>query len=357
MSLTSLELLRIICRLVQKNNCRCLILAFSVLIAALVGGVLCMGKEDTGSPESLVAQARKLQEIWTDGTPPVTMRTEIQVLDAKGSATPGQYVVTWLSSSRWREELQIANFKRIRVHDVKGYWQQSTLGFQPEIIFQLDSMLDFNAAVKVGAKQVLSKVKNRNNDGVRQKCTEVKWPTGTERILCFDETSGNLLTVEFPTGDIPPDISRIEYSAFDKLGDKHVPFEFRAFKDKRVVVTAKILDVTPITEANPALFMTPANSEFWPQCSDMQAPELDNRVQPIYPGTARSNGETGRVVFYAVIEPDGAIAHLTLIRSATPALDSAAAEAVRQWHYKPAACGSTPIRVETSIPVTFWLKR
>jgi len=114
--------------------------------------------------------------------------------------------------------------------------------------------------------------------------------------------------------------------------------------------------MTPITEDSPALFVTPTNSEFWPQCVDMQNPELVDRVQPKYPTSARSNGEQGRVVFYAVIESDGTLSHLTIIQRATPSLESAAAEAIRQWHYKPAACGSTPIRVETSIPVDFWLQ-
>jgi TonB family protein len=341
----------------RKNTGRCFALALLVL-AALVSGVYCAGKEDSINPESLIAQARKLEEIWTDGTPPITMRTEIHVLDAKGKVTPGQYVVTWQSSSRWREELEIANYKRIRVHDARGYWQQSTLGIQPEIIFQLDSLLDFKTVLKVGAKQVLGKVKSHDKDGVRQKCTEVKWASGTERILCFDEANGNLLTVEYPRSENqnPPDISRIEYRAFNKLGDKRIPYEVRAFRDRTVVVTAKVLDMTPITEDNPALFVTPTNSEFWPQCVDMQNPELVDRVQPKYPTSARSNGEQGRVVFYAVIESDGTLSHLTIIQRATPSLESAAAEAIRQWHYKPAACGSTPIRVETSIPVDFWLQ-
>lgn len=52
------------------------------------------------SPESLVARARKLQDVWTDGTPAVTMRTEIQFFHARGKGTPGQYVVSWNSPSR-----------------------------------------------------------------------------------------------------------------------------------------------------------------------------------------------------------------------------------------------------------------
>ena len=339
----------------RKNTARSSLLVF---LAFTVSGVCRASKEDSVSPESLIARARKLEEIWTDSTSPITMRTEIQVLDAKGKVTSGRYVVTWLSSSRWREELEIANYKRVRVHDSKGYWQQSTLDFQPQIIFQLDLLLDVKSVLKIGTKQVLGKLKGRDKDGVRQKCTEIKWATGTERVLCFAEANGNLLSVEYRSENPnPPDISRIEYSAFNKIGDKSIPYEVRALRDRKVVITTKILDVTPITTDNFGPVATPTNSEFWPQCSDMQNPELVNHVQPTYPTIARSNGEQGRVVFYAVIEADGTLSHLTLIQRATPALESAAADAIRQWHHKPAACGSTPIRVETSIPVDFWLQR
>jgi TonB family protein len=337
-----------------QNTCKFLVFAF-VLLATSISSV---SKEDSISPESLVAQARKLQEIWTDGTPPIAMRAEIQVFDAKGKATPGQYYVNWMSASRWRDEVQIANYKRLRVHDAKGYWQQSTLNFQPEIIFQLDTLLDFKTVLKVGPKQVLAKVKSHDKDGLRQKCTEVKWNTGTERILCFDEASGSLHSVEYPRpqNQNPPEISRIEYGAFNRVGERRIPFEVRAFRDRTVVATLKVMEMTPITVEDPALFLAPPNSEFWSECHDMQYPELINRVQPMYPPNARSNREQGRAVFYCVIEADGTLSHLTLIQRATPSLESAAAEAIRQWHYKPAVCGSTAIRMETSIPVDFWLQ-
>jgi len=284
------------------------------------------------------------------------VRTEIEILNTKGETIPGQYVVTWISPSRWREELEIANYKRLRVHNSKGYWQQSTLSFQPEITIQLDSMLDYKTVTRVGSKQVLGKVKTRDKEGVRQKCAEVKWTWATERVLCFDEANGSLLSVEYPSSEdpIPPDISRVEYGAFNKLGDKRIPYEVHAFRGRKVIVTAKVTDVTPITEADPALFASPTNAEYWPQCNDMQGPELVDRVQPKYPTSARSHGEQGRVVFYAVIETDGTISHLTLIQRANPDFASAAADAVRQWHYKPAACDSTPIRMETSLTVDFW---
>jgi TonB family protein len=88
----------------------------------------------------------------------------------------------------------------------------------------------------------------------------------------------------------------------------------------------------------------------------MQEAELVGRVQPQYQLTSRTKREEGMVMFYAVIETDGTLSHLALIQRLSPTLDSAAADAIRQWHYKPAACDSTPIRVETAISVYFSLR-
>jgi TonB family protein len=179
-----------------------------------------------------------------------------------------------------------------------------------------------------------------------------------DRILCFDESSGNLLSVEYPKSENanPPVISRVEYSAFHDVGEKHVPFEIRALRDKTVVATVKVVEITPTAEQNRALFAVPMNSEFWAGCDDMQDAELVGRVQPPYPESARQKRESGTAIFYAVIEEDGTLSRLTVIQQVTPAIEAAAADALRQWRYKPAVCGSTPIRVETSISVDFHLR-
>ena len=333
-------------------------LRFFAFVCVMLGSAVCSGsKEDSVNPEALLTQARQLQDVWTAGTPPMMMRAEIQVFDATGGVTQAQYIVNWVSPIRWREEIRFTDYEQIRVHDAKGYWQKSRLNFQPRIIGQLDGLLDFKSALKIRAKQVPGKVKVRDKDGVRLRCTEVKSKT-IEKTLCFDEASGNLLSVEYPRdekGNLP-DISRIEYSDFHNIGEKRVPFEVRAFSDKLVAATVRVVEITPTAEENPSLFVAPTNSEFWAQCDDMQEAELLRRVQLQYPLTARTKREEGMAMFYAVIEADGSLSHLTLIQRLTPTLDSAAADAVRQWHYKPAACGSTPIRVETAISAYFSLR-
>jgi TonB family protein len=189
-------------------------------------------------------------------------------------------------------------------------------------------------------------------------CTEVKSNRRSQKILCFDEARGNLLSVEYPKHDeeYPPDISRIEYSAFHDVGEKRIPFEVRAFSDKLVVATVRVVEMIPVAEEKPSLFVAPANSEFWAQCDDMQEAELVKRLEPHYPLIARTNREEGMAMFYAVIEADGSVSHLIVIQRLTPTLDSVATDAIRQWHYKPATCGSTPIPVETEISVYFSLR-
>jgi TonB family protein len=315
-------------------------------------------KEDTANAEALISRARLQEEIWTAGTPPMLMRAEVQVSDAKGALVHGDYTFNWVSPSQWREEIRFGSYERLRVRDAKGYWQKSRLNYQPETIFHLDTMLHLKDAVKVGSKQSLGKVKNRGKSGIRQQCTEVKGATGTERIMCFDEADGALVSVEYPRGENQnsPEISRIEYGAFNSVGGKLVPYEIRALNDGRIIAAVRVLEITKITEENPTLFNVPVNSEFWAQCDDMQEAELVGRVQPSYPSGARTNHEQGRVILYVVIEANGSLSHMTIIHRATPALEAAAVEAMRQWRYKPAVCGQTPIRVETSIHADFWLR-
>ena len=329
-----------------------------IFVSLLLANAASRATGDTASPEALISRARLQEEIWASGTPPMLMRAEVQVSDAKGALVHGDYTFNWVSPSQWREEIRFGTYGRLRVRDEKGYWQKSGLSYQPGIIFHLDRMLHLKDAVKVGSKQTLQKVKKREKSGIRQQCTEVKWVSATERIMCFDEANGVLVSVEYPRRENqnPPEISRIEYGAFNSVGGKLVPYEIRALRDGKVIAAVKVVEITKITEENTALFNVPVNAEFWAQCDDMQEPELVDHAQPIYPPAARASYEQGRVIFYAVIEVNGSLSHITIIHRATPALEAAAVEAIRHWHYKPAACGQTAIPLETSIPVDFWLQ-
>lgn len=87
-------------------------------------------------------------------------------------------------------------------------------------------------------------------------------------------------------------------------------------------------------------------------------PQLVRRVEPEYPENARRSGVEGKVILQAVVEEDGTIGSLKLLRA--PSLDiglsDAARRAVSAWKYEPATEYGKPVRVYLTVVVTFKLE-
>jgi protein TonB len=91
-----------------------------------------------------------------------------------------------------------------------------------------------------------------------------------------------------------------------------------------------------------------------PRVSRMMEGNLIHRVQPDYPGLARSARIQGEVVLAAVISKDGTIENLRVLKG-HPMLVKAALEAVQQWRYRPYLLNGEPVEVETQVTVNFVL--
>ena len=115
----------------------------------------------------------------------------------------------------------------------------------------------------------------------------------------------------------------------------------------------KVLEISEVKEVNTDLFNPPSDAVLWPQCDDMQDAEPMERVRLNY-SSLKQTIAAKRVILYAVIEENGSLSHVTVIQGANPDMDAAALAAFRRWRYKPAQCGQTPIRVETSMYFDFW---
>jgi protein TonB len=89
-----------------------------------------------------------------------------------------------------------------------------------------------------------------------------------------------------------------------------------------------------------------------------QLPEPPHKtvdVRPLYPEIARQARKEGTVVLEAVLDTEGRVTQLRVIRS-VPLLDQAALDAVRQWHYAPSMYGGRPVSVLMTITVRFTLQ-
>lgn len=83
---------------------------------------------------------------------------------------------------------------------------------------------------------------------------------------------------------------------------------------------------------------------------------LSSQIQ--YPAAASEEGIQGRVVVQFIVEENGSISHVNVVRGKHPALDAEALRVVKKMpRWNPGRNNGQPVRVVYNLPVTFKLKQ
>ncbi|HEU5310704.1 MAG TPA: energy transducer TonB [Candidatus Eisenbacteria bacterium] len=85
-----------------------------------------------------------------------------------------------------------------------------------------------------------------------------------------------------------------------------------------------------------------------------RAPVPVYRPDPEYPAWARENGITGKVLLRVLVDREGSVRQVTVVRG-VEGLTEAARDAVRRWTFRPATVNRQPVAVWVEIPVEFRL--
>ena len=88
----------------------------------------------------------------------------------------------------------------------------------------------------------------------------------------------------------------------------------------------------------------------------IKPPELVHRVEPTYPDIAVSARVRGTVILEALIDKEGRVVDLKVLRTASPLLDNAAIAAVKQWRYRPLVLNDQPEQFVLTVVLTFSLQ-
>lgn len=89
---------------------------------------------------------------------------------------------------------------------------------------------------------------------------------------------------------------------------------------------------------------------------DIQPPERIAYSSPRYPPVAQAARIEGTVILEAVIDAQGVVQNVTVLRS-VPLLDRAAIEAVQQWRYKPTRLNGVAIPIVMTVTVSFSMRQ
>ena len=85
----------------------------------------------------------------------------------------------------------------------------------------------------------------------------------------------------------------------------------------------------------------------------IQDPRVLKDVRPVYFEPALSAGARGVVLMEAVVEADGTVGDVRVMKSLHPDLDQAALAAARQWQFAPATQAGKPIATIVTLALSF----
>jgi protein TonB len=88
----------------------------------------------------------------------------------------------------------------------------------------------------------------------------------------------------------------------------------------------------------------------------METPKKVTNIAPVYPAVARVARVQGVVILDAIIDAQGAVTSVRVLRSIA-LLDQAAVEAVRQWRFTPARLNGVAVPVIMTVTIRFTLDR
>jgi TonB family protein len=86
---------------------------------------------------------------------------------------------------------------------------------------------------------------------------------------------------------------------------------------------------------------------------ELNAPVPVRKIDPKYPQTAIAEHIQGEVILYGVIQPDGTVDGIELVKGVDHELDSNAIAAFSQWKFAPASKAGQPVALEAIVHIPF----
>ena len=90
---------------------------------------------------------------------------------------------------------------------------------------------------------------------------------------------------------------------------------------------------------------------------DVKAPVTVHRVDPVYSDVARKARTSGVVIVEAIIDKEGNVDQVKVLKGLPMGLSEAAVEAVKQWKFKPGTLNGEPVEVIFNLTVNFSLNQ
>ncbi len=255
----------------------------------------------------------------------------------------GVYVLEFVDQENWRELLIIGPFQQLRTAE-KGQIAITRNDEYSSAASNILSLPDWLSVLQIDpTSEKSTKSKFQKVNGTQATCFSIAQSSNKEQVreVCVSTESGLYI------GDRE---GGVRYSDYRPFGTFLVPFKMSDGDFSELTVTS----IGPLRgfTLNKTTPMKIMRGCFTPRHS-----LLLRKVSPDYPATAVMARMSGQVQFNAVINESGALAEISPTKDSNKFLLGSALNAVKQWKYRPASCGGTPVAFETFITVNFDMSR
>jgi TonB family protein len=113
--------------------------------------------------------------------------------------------------------------------------------------------------------------------------------------------------------------------------------------------------VVRFAELNPSLEPAGRTSDAAPEkkLGNLSQPAAIRKVDPGYPTQLMRQNVAGTVIVYAVIQVDGSVGDVRVLRGVESRIDYYASQAVSKWQFQPAMKNGAPVAVEATFVIPF----
>ena len=342
-----------------------------VLVVTFNSVLMASSKSDQEQVLAKLREAAAKTDIFE--LPSFTMKADI-TLDVDGTTDQGTYTLFWNGPNEWREEIELSRYKEVQVGGKRMIWVQRSTAFIPPPIVNLRRALGFgtnngssvstytNFVLRDG--EVVKNQERRKEHGRTVRCFNIEDqktkfvnetcltamqcnPIGVEKpvyVACIDESTGLIYRESRLWAD----------TDYQKVGDKLFPHKLTFLKPGESA-TVTIKELTPGGSFPKDAFIPPGGIDPQAACMNPVPPRITKSTTPQYPDVLRRARRQGAVYDNVVIETDGHVSTIRVLRSPSPLFSDSATKALNESAYDPATCEGQPVPFATVLQVKFSL--
>jgi TonB family protein len=333
--------------------------------------LLASGKHDQEQVVAKLREASAKTDIFA--LPSFTMKADI-TLDVDGSTDQGTYTLFWNGPDEWREEIELSRYKEVQVGGKGMIWVQRSTTFIAPPLINLRRALGFGtnngSSVSTPTKSVLRdgevvKIQERRKESGRAlRCFEIEdrkvkfvdqnCVTGHPCFSLLPKKPVYTACIDESTGLISREPRWWADTDYQKVGEKLFPHKLKFLKlGEEATVTIK--ELTPEGVFPKDAFVPLEGIDPLPGCMNPAPPRITKSTTPLYPDVLRTARRQGAVYNNVVIEPDGRVTTIRVLRSPSPPFSDSATKALNESAYDPATCDGQPVPFATVLEVDFKL--